>query len=696
MHTMWRATASSGFVSLRSASFRSVLAVAAAAATALASASTLTWPGSPGCTGTLQACVEASGAGDTIEIATDAPVDENLSLGDRSLALTSAPYHHASLADGRAIDGFASSGAGAVAVSISKLRLRDGGIALSYGGAATATYDLRELDISQSLGGAPAKIRIASTAGTVNATVYHNRIRATPSNLDAGLIELAPLGATMNAYAAFNTLVRADASNGDGAAIFVDVAGLAGTAGGGYFAAFGNEVRGAFDRSGIFFSEGLFSSTPSAFSARAYANAIVCGGEAGQGIGFVASNGSIDVQAINNTVSGCDTGIGALLWEGGVTGAFSGPVWNNLLVGTRGLELTPTATTGVTNDYNLINAGSNFATLGPHTITAPAQLSSSAPPRLAAGSPAIDAADGTTLAFGIVDNGFPVLDADGLRRLKLGGADIGAYEYGDVTFEHVASAANISGNVTAIDDPATNGNPGALLFPTRQSVYGFGPASQTFGLWYSSPSWTIYYEDFTQTIDAGAAWNVFVPAAGDGAFVHTGSVANTSGSATTIDNAMTNGLADRIVLARHDWTRDGTYLDHPVGVFYAGSGSSGRWNVGNIDQAAMPIGMAFDVYAQPPGPNAFRIAAPTGSNGVQIDHALINGVACAEVHVTRVYDPAFPAQTADFDVEYEPGNGTWNILSAEGFVGATAFNVVIDPAQVASCNDHIFADGFDD
>jgi len=63
--------------------------------------------------------------------------------------------------------------------------------------------------------------------------------------------------------------------------------------------------------------------------------------------------------------------------------------------------------------------------------------------------------------------------------------------------------------------------------------------------------------------------------------------------------------------------------------------------------------------------------------------------------VTRVYDPAFPAQTADFDVEYYAGNGTWNIMSPEPFVGATAFDVVIDPAQIQACTDRIFADDFD-
>ena len=683
---MWRATASS----------RSFIAFAAFALAPLASASTLIWPGSPGCIGTLQACIEASGTGDTIEIATDTPVDENLTLGDHSLTLTAAPWQHPSLAAGRSIEGAASASAGTVAVSISKLRIRNGRIWLTYFGAATATYDLRELDIAQdSSSSINSNIRIEALSGTVNATVYHNRIRATPASLNSGLIELASTGATMNAYAAFNTLIRTETGTGDGAGIFVDVTAFAGTPGGGWFAAFGNEVRGAFNRSGIFFSEGLFSSTASTFSARAYSNSVVCASNAfGEGIGFVASNGSIDVQALNNTVTGCYDGISALTWDGGVTASFAGLVWNNLIVGDRGLEFSAAAA-GLTNDYNLINAGFNSVPLGPHTITAPAQLSGSASPRLGAGSPAIDAADGTTLANGIVDNGLPILDADGLRRVKLGGADIGAYEFGDVTFDHAATATNSSANVTVIDQPAVNGDPGALLFATRKTTYGLAVVDSTFGVWYSPPSWTLYYENSVLPMDIGAAWNVFAPASGAGAFVHSGTAGNTSGASTVIDSASTDAYADRILLVRHDWTRDGTYLDHPVGVFYTGSGSAGRWNIGNVDGATMPAGMGFDVYAQPPSPNAFRVDVPTGAQGVTVDHPLIDGVACADLNVTRIFDPAVGAQTADYDVEYVESSGRWMIASAEAFFGGSAFNVVIDPAQVIACNDRIFADGFD-
>src|SRR5262245_20617660 len=116
------------------ASFRSIVAATAFMLAPLATATTLTWPGSPGCTGTLQACIDASGAGDTIEIATETPVDENLSLGDHSLTLTAAAWQHPSLASGRSIDGTTSGSAGAVAVSISKLRIVDGSVRLTYFG----------------------------------------------------------------------------------------------------------------------------------------------------------------------------------------------------------------------------------------------------------------------------------------------------------------------------------------------------------------------------------------------------------------------------------------------------------------------------------------------------------------------------------------------------------------------------------
>lgn len=664
-----------------------------------AAASTLTWPGSPGCTGTLQACINTSGSGDRIEIATNDPIDENLNLGDHSLTLTAQSYVKPSFAPGRSIEGLTSAGLGTVAVTLSKLRLRNGHVTLDYAGPGNATYSVSDLDLVPDGAAAANYIHVqaasgSSTMGTVTATVYNNRIQGTPLSLNSGLIELVATGATLNAYASFNRVVRADAGGSDGAGILVDVkGGFPGLSGAGTLRLFGNEVRGVFNRAGLFFSEGLFSSTPSSFSARAYNNVIVCENQSGNGIGLTASSGSIDSQVVNNTVSDCYDGIAATPWSGGSGPTISGLVWNNLVVAQYGLELVSPVAATMTNDYNLINAGSNSGTLGPHSITAPAKLVSTRLPRLAADSPAIGAADGITLANGIIENSLPTLDADGLRRIKNAGADIGAYESGDVEFEHIASAANTSAHITFIDNPAAGASP-ASLFPTRAATNAPASTNAPFGVWYAS-SWTIYHEDTSVNVDAGTRWNVFVPATGGGLFTHVGSASDTSAYATQIDNSATNGVANRIILVRHNYNLDGLYLNHPVGLFYSGSGASGRWNIANSDRSPMPVGAGFNVYAQPASPNAFLVHVATGANGERIDHPLINGVPCAQPQASLVFDPVSPALASDFHLDYNSSSGYWYVYTSTAFPGGVGFNIVIDPAQIAACTDVIFANGFD-
>jgi hypothetical protein len=55
---------------------------------ASAIATTRTWPGAAPCATTLQACVDGATNGDRIEIATNTPIAEDISLYNRSLTLT--------------------------------------------------------------------------------------------------------------------------------------------------------------------------------------------------------------------------------------------------------------------------------------------------------------------------------------------------------------------------------------------------------------------------------------------------------------------------------------------------------------------------------------------------------------------------------------------------------------------------------
>lgn len=659
-----------------------------------------TWPGAAPCNATLQACIDATPDGGSVVVATGTAIDENLNLYNRSLTVAAAAGSRPRLASGRWISVGSAAVLGDQSVTLRGLSLSDGYVWAAYNGIGTATFDFSGLVLEQI--SSPSYIRIEGRSGnTVQARVYDNRISALPRNLNAGLVEIANGGGTVNASVYYNDLRSNAGTAGEGAGVFVD----AYSGGGGTIKIHGNRVRGGFFRGGIFVSEGLFSSTASDIEARVYSNVVVCAatpasGSTGNGIGFVVGNGHIGAQALNNTLTRCSNGISANQWSGGGAGAsVSGLVKNNLIVGERGLVFTAALTPSLSNDYNLLNVASNVAALGANTITAEARLIDREAPRLRADSPAIDAADSTALGLGLIFNTLPTNDADGLRRFKGPGsatADIGAYEYGDRSLLHVADAANTSGYITRIDDAALDGqaDAGPIATPNWNAVSS-GIANDTpAGIYYASGKWRLFSEDATTPVPAGAAWNVFVPGAGGGAFRHVSSAANSSGSTTTLDSSSVNNLPERIVLVTQNWSAgSGVYNAHPVGLNYLVTGpSAGVWRIANLDGAAMPANAGFNLYAQEASPNAFRIDAPTSGNTLVLDHPLLNGNRCARAIVSRIGTGS--AVPRNFDVYYGTGNGRWHIYSYSAFQAGMAFNVVVDPAQVFDCTDRIFAGRF--
>lgn len=665
------------------------------AAPASAGATDRTWPGTS-CASTLQACIDASASGDAIHIATNGPIDEDIALGDRGItldpAVTLTATYKPAFSPGRSISGSAT--ASGIATTIRGIRLVDGSVELEYHGSGTASYEIDDMILTQTSAAATIGIGVRAYSGSVTTHVNRNRITGNPEAY-GGSIELLATGGTLDAYAAFNHVEhRVFGVGNKKTGIQVQSSGGSGDSGARLF---GNEViLTDASSAGITFDQYSPLSTATLY-AHAYTNVVRCNGGSSPkpGLSFKSSGGGIDVQAVNNTIDTCPRGIVVAPTAGGGATTFGGVVGNNVVVSSDvGLSIDAAAS-AVGNDYNLINAPSNAATLGSHSITAPAQLGVATRPRLAAGSPGIDAADTNLLANGIVDNGLPTLDADGLRRMKGVRADIGAYEFGDIAFTHVATAANTGGHVTYLDDGGLGA--AARLIATRLASPGLAHSYEPFGVWQSS-SWTIYNEDHATAIAPGKAWSVFAPASGAGAFAQVATAANTNVWYTQIDNVATNGLPNRIVLARHNYSLDGAYDNHPISVFVGGSGSSARWHVANADRQALAANAGFNVYAQAPSPNAFRVSPVMGSYFVVIDHPLVNRVECAALHVTRVTSATAAAIANDFIVEYTRGSsldGYWVIRSPVPFPADTSFNVVIEPAQVALCSDVIFADGFD-
>lgn len=657
------------------------------------------WPGAAPCNTTLQACVDATPDGSGVVIVTDTPIAESINLYNRSISLVAGAGRKPNFAPGHWISVTAAPIHGNQDVTLRGLRLTNAYVNASYGGTGTARYDFSGLVLQQE-SGAPTYLRVEARNGaTVEARVYDNRVRAQPANLNAGLIELVATGGTLNAEAYYNQIDNTSTVATDGAGIFVDVT----NAGAGRYKLHGNQVRGGFFRSGIFVSEGLFSSTTSAFEARVYSNVVVCAepsgsSSGGSGIGFTVNNGSINAQALNNTLTRCNFGISANNWSGGgaAGAAISGLVKNNLVVGTRGLTFTPALTPSLSNDYNLLNVGSNTATLGANTITADARLVALTAPRLRADSPAIDAADNAALALGLIFNTLPTNDADGLRRIKgdPDNADIGAFEYGDQHLLHVARSGNISGHITTIDNTLLNDSPTANPVVTPHwNGSGAGVANDApLGIYYGASRWRLFNEETTVAMPQGAAFNTFVPASGGGSFRHVSSAGNSSAYVTQLDNSSVNNLPERIILVTQNWSAGGgIYNPHPIGLDYLAG--SGRWRIVNIDLAGtMPLNAGFNVYAQQASPNAFRVSPSVSGNAIELDHPLLNDIACARPQVTRIYGGS--AVPRNFDVYYGVGNGRWRIYSYAALNPGDAFNVLVDPAQVADCSDRIFANGF--
>ena len=669
----------------------------AAAVPSAADAATLTWPGDPGCNGTLQACVDAALDGDRIEIATDTPITEGVAMHARSLTLTAADGFRPEFLGVGILANDSGGGGADIDVRLSGLRFTNGYVTATYGGTGTANFDFRELVLTRAPGAAGNGITVIAYDGTVEAMLYDNRVRGLPLGLNSGLVHLSAQGGTLEASAYYNHVASTGAGDVDGAGIFVDVAG----GGGGTVKLHANQVRGSFSRAAIFVSEGLFSSTPSTFDARLYSNLVVGDGiDSGTGIGLTPKDGTIDAQVINNTVTRVRTALSVTNWQDAVTPVVDGLVQNNLLKGDRAMFVNPAMAAAVDNDYNLFEGATVNFTPGPNTLAGPAGLASDIEPRLAAGSPAVDAADTATLGLGVIINGLPLTDADGLRRIKDTGTnsvDVGAFEFGDTVFGHAAAPDTITDHITWIDHPASNGAPAADLFVTPNFDGNPGnPAAaleHPYGTWYFGSAWSVFNENLA-AMPPWVDFNVFVPAAGSGLFRHTASAANISAFATQLDHSSLNDLPDRIVLATQNFNAGAEYNAHPIGVFFFSFGGPGSWLVGNIDLGDMPEGAGFSVYAQEPSPNAFRVTATAGNSvggALRLDHPLLDGIRCAQPVATRMFDGT--AVTGTFDLDYD--NGHWHLFGYSGIPLGTQFNVLVDPAQVAACNDVIFADGFE-
>jgi hypothetical protein len=667
------------------------------------------WPGAAPCATTLQACVDGATDNDRILIATNSPIGEDVNLYNRSLTLTAADGYAPTFGPTHWLSITSSPIAGNQTVSASNLRFVDGYVYVNYSGIGTGSYDLRELSLTRASSDSANYIEV-NASGTTYVTLYHNRVSGVPRDLNNGLIKLASSGNALNATAYYNQLTSASAAAVGGAGIFVDAHASASTGASGTIRIHGNEVRGSFNRGGIVVSEGLFTPTPSSISARVYNNVVVglsssADANGGTGIAFIVNAGSIDAQAINNTVSRCYTGLLASQWDSaGASAAINGTVKNNVLLANYGLRyVAGTVATGLAShtDYNLINAATPYqgVAAGANDITANARVVIDTQPRLRSDSPGIDTADSTTLGFGLIFNTLPTNDADGLRRFSGVGAkaDMGAFEFGNTHVLQTSKTWNTVGNYTDINSPAMNGQDGAYVFSTpnfNAGVVGTGVADDlATGVYYDVPRWSVFNENGA-LLTIGEHFNIWSPASGSGLFQHKATALNSADNDTTLDDSSVNGQTDRTLQVAQNWSVNGIYNPRHIAIRYDVADS--RWKIHNGSSAGIPLNASFNVYSQQPSPNAFVVTANTlntSAGDLAIDHALLSGAPCALIQVTREWTGNDFLHA--FNVAYEADH-RWHITDYSNALPlGSRFHVLVDPAQVFLCTDRIFIDGLD-
>lgn len=685
--------------------------LAAAAFAGSVHAQSVTWPAAaPPCNGTLQACIDAQPSGFQVLIDSDAPTNvvpagnTALRIDDKSLVLAPAAGRRPLFPNGLEI--VVQANAPGRDVAISGLTLRNGGRVRVFADHANGAVDVAiERMRFEHLATFGEGIEVNQNAGGL----LRIRVRDNDYLRTGGPGLFAFVRATagqINGEIAFN---RVSIPDGDTSAYGLAVG--ASDTGSFDLTVAGNEIHGSFAFGALCAIAAPSTSLKLPLPAVRWLSNVVRPAVRGRGTGLCAFAGEAPLHAeiVNNTLIDLETAIRLVprpftppASPAPITGLFA----NNLIAwnGT-GVVQAPVAA-AVTNQHNLFfgngSNGSGF-TAGILTLFANPQLTSRERPYLGPGSPAINAGNINVVPTPSI---WPRLDADGLRRTIGSAPDIGAYESGDAHFGAVAGGSNLSGNYFVLDHPSTNGQSLARVFATPNPELGGTVNTGPFGVWWiiGDARMSIFNQNTAAPMAAGVGFNAFVPGAqapvGSGpprdanVFVHrAGSPASAS---TMLDDSSVNGRPGHIVLATQNWNPQdppasiGVYNNRHVTLeIFAGE----RWRVVNTNGDAIPVGAAFNVYAQPPSPNAFvQPASPMVGSRIVLDHRWLNGNPCARFQVTSVF-----ADAVGFDVDYQVPTGRWAIFrqGPGTWPPGARFHVLVSPRQVFECAGPLFRDGFE-
>lgn len=680
-------------------------AIAFVLASALAEgvlAQAVTWPAaSAPCNGTLQACLDAQPIGAEIRIDSDLPT--NLAppgvtevVPRLAQSLVAAPGRRPRFPPGfRIVVEIESHTTPGQGTRLEGLTLREGGRVeiVSVGdGPGYPVTRLRRMRFEQPTVSGRSVVVGHARAGTLTVEIDDSEFIA----LNGSTFVFAGTGgsgAGLALVARYN--VMASAGGSPSSAIDVGCSDASNCV----LIAESNRIVGQYTAGAIgLFDDGGSGARNLQLSA---SNNVIVGNGDGIGIAAATGEGTVGVRLRHNTLTrlGAAVRIAPRAPAPPTLGAVSGELVGNLIASNAtGVSLAPSAA-AITNRNNLLHAnGANPGfTAGAGTVTAdPRFIDPLSNLRLRPDSPAIDAGVIDAIASGVFR--LP-LDADGHRRLKGAQPDLGAFEFGDDWFGATATPGNRFGNHFLLERPSTNGNAQARVFATPNAALGGVTNDRPYGVFWdlTRQRMALFNQDLT-TMPLGAGYSVFVPSPQPfpvpaEPWPDLG-IARALVPTSSIDlGAAYEGLADWIVLVTQNWNpppSTGVYNNAAITLRY----ESDRWRIRNIGPDPIPENAAFNVYLQPPSPNAFQLPVGGRSSFVDIDHPLLNGEPCAIVVVTPVFD------NAPHDLVYAggPSVGRWRIRrnAVTPWPAQAWFNVMVSARQRDECRfGTMFADGFE-
>lgn len=673
------------------------------------------WP-SATCSGTLQACINGAASGDTVRIVTLALIDEDLSIVNRSLTLSSRGAA-ARFALGRNIVITASNNG--VSTTLENLWVQ-GEVSVdigSPGAADTQTVVLDNLRVTppptisngvrmlsntgalstQNFTLRRSRIDLQATVGTavdVSSSESGGRpvVNISNNQINAGLSGIAALvGAT-------NGLINIQGNR---------VSRLQNRVGSGGTSAFG-----------IFVGGNGGGTTPS--QANIFRNVVF---HMDIGISATANSANLNARLINNTVA--QVNFHGLVMQRTTGFVLNGRVANNIVdsAGNCGLFLSNTGGPAVTANFNLYSRNADNVcggTLGANDVVSTALFEGAQDFRLRNFSPGIDVGSNADQPSVPIIVPVPAPDFDS-RAGRVGSTvDMGAFEHSfEASFEHVVTSTNLTGNYTRIDQP-----PFTLFAIDALQVGQFGRiidgvtplptgSAAHLGAWFEGPNWAVFNQSTLGSINLGRRFFILNNLNSNQNLLATASAGNTAANVLTLDHPQLNNQPDAIPLVTQRWDPDGdgsgTYNNSSVGVWY--NPAVNRWTVFNQQPVGgfapnIPLGASFQVMIANPlfatGSHAYR----TESLGVPVsifslDHPLINNNACAMPLVSAVYNPNNIYVPANLLLSYNPspdGRGVWAIERGDGqqIPAGAAFHVYIDPQRSRRCQDEgLQWDGFE-